>query len=120
YKRIYGVAEPRTLKPLANDGKVSPHLPPGTPFGLVGTSSFYKRETFPNGKVAPGSVTSTWPGEKANVPYDLGGPHNWGYQGADAGLYANADIHAVRILAMDPTTDRRSGPRGDRLFRSHA
>src|SRR5260370_37895838 len=29
YKRIYGVSEPRSLKPLANDGKLSPHLPPG-------------------------------------------------------------------------------------------
>src|SRR5207247_1527197 len=39
---------------------------------------------------------------------------------ADAGLYANADIHAVRILAMDPTTDRRNGPKAGRLFRSAA
>ena len=34
YKRIYGVTEPRTLKPLANDGKLSPHLPAGTLDGL--------------------------------------------------------------------------------------
>jgi hypothetical protein len=39
YKRIYGVDEPRRLGALANDGKLSPHLPEGTPFGLVGTSS---------------------------------------------------------------------------------
>src|SRR5262245_22069368 len=44
YKRIYGIDEPRRLPPLANDGKLSPHLPEGTPFGLVGTSSLYKRE----------------------------------------------------------------------------
>ena len=41
-KRIYGMEEPRRLAPLANDGKRSKHLPAGTPFGLVGTSSFYK------------------------------------------------------------------------------
>jgi hypothetical protein len=35
YKRIYGV-EPKLIPPLANDGKRSPHLPEGTPFGLVG------------------------------------------------------------------------------------
>ena len=35
----------------ANDGKLSPHLPEGTPFGLVGTSSLYKRESYPNGEV---------------------------------------------------------------------
>ena len=47
YKRIYGVDEPQRLPPLANDGKLSPHLPEGTPFGLVGTSSLYKRESLP-------------------------------------------------------------------------
>src|SRR5262249_5635676 len=39
YRRIYGSDEPRRLAPLPNDGKLSPHLPEGTPFGLVGTSS---------------------------------------------------------------------------------
>ena len=45
--------------PLANDGKLSPHLPEGTPFGLVGTSSLYKRESYPDGVVPEGSVTAT-------------------------------------------------------------
>ena len=58
YKRIYGVDEPKQLPPLANDGKLSPHLPEGTPFGLVGTSSLYKRESYPNGVVPKGSVTA--------------------------------------------------------------
>src|SRR5205085_272969 len=50
---------------------------------------------------------------------DLGGrdPH---YQGGDAGLYSNDEIQAIRILVLEPTTDRRSGPKADRLFRSHA
>ena len=30
---------------------------------------------------------------------------NWDGQGADAGLYANSDIHAIRILAMEPAID---------------
>src|SRR5262249_3983303 len=119
YQRIYGVPEPRTLKPLANDGTLSPHLPEGTPFGLVGSSSLYKRESFPDGTVAPGTVTAAWPRGKQPVPYRMGW-QNWRSQGADGGLYANADIHAVRILAMDPTTDRRNGPKPGRLFRSHA
>src|SRR5262249_10224164 len=106
YKRIYGVSEPTYLKPLANDGKLSPHLPEGTPYGLVGPSSLYKRESFPDGKVAPGSVTATWPGGKQPVPFNLGGrdPH---YQGGDAGLYTNDEIHAIRIVALEPTTNRR-------------
>jgi hypothetical protein len=119
YKRIYGVREPRTLKPLANDGTLSPHLPEGTPFGLVGSSSLYKRESFPDGRVAGKSVTATWPSDKQPVPYDMGW-QNWRSQGADAGLYSNKDIHAVRILVMDPTTDHRNGPKAGRLFRSHA
>ncbi|MFO0966187.1 MAG: hypothetical protein U0793_11470 [Gemmataceae bacterium] len=119
YQRIYGVPEPHALKTLANDGKLSPHLPEGTPFGLVGTSSFYKRESFPNGIVRPGEVTATWPG-KGKVPYRNWEEGNWGSQGADAGLYANEDIHAVRILAMEPTTSRRNGPKAGRLFYNHA
>src|SRR5947209_13571986 len=58
YKRIHGIDEPKRLTPLANDGKLSPHLPPGTPFGLVGSSSLYKRESYPDGNVPKGSVTA--------------------------------------------------------------
>ncbi len=60
-RRIYGIDEPKSLPPLANDGKRSPQLPEGTPFGLVGTSSLYKRESYPNGVVPPGRVTATVP-----------------------------------------------------------
>src|SRR5262249_42534395 len=112
------VKEPKALAPLKNDGKLSPHLPEGTPFGLVGSSSLYKRESFPDGKVAKGSVTATW-SSRQPVPFDMGW-QNWRSQGADAGLYSNSHIHAVRILVMDPTTDRRNGPKPGRLFRSHA
>jgi hypothetical protein len=47
-------------------------------------------------------------------------PLNWHNQGADAGLYSNSDIHAVRILAMEPTTDRHRGPDAGRRFYNHA
>ena len=101
--------------PLANDGKLSTHLPEGTPFGLVGTSSLYKRESYPDGVVPKGSVTATYAG--GNDPYERARPVqqpengaslNWDNQGADAGLYTNDDIHAIRILAMEPTTDRNA------------
>ena len=119
YKRIHGTEQPKSLPRLANDGTLSPHLPDGTPHGMVGSSSFYKRESFPDGRVAKGSVTATWPSDKQPVPFDMGW-QNWRSQGADAGLYSNADVHAVRILVMDPTTDRRNGPKPGRLFRSAA
>ena len=116
YKRIYGVEEPAQLAPIANDGKRSPHLPEGTPFGLVGASSLYKRESYPNGTVPPGKVAATYAGGPdlflgpeiyAGLgPLGAGGP-NWLVQGADAGKYDNSDIHAIRIVATEPTTDPR-------------
>ena len=130
YRRIYGIAEPKRIAPLANDGKLSPHLPEGTPFGLIGSSSLYKRESYPNGVVPRGSVTATFAGgtDKSAGFQDLdpfnaslaGLSLNWFNQGADAGRYSNADIHAVRILVMEPTTDRQRGPKSGRTFRSHA
>jgi hypothetical protein len=108
YKRIYGIDEPKTLAASRNDGKLSKHLPEGTPFGLVGTSSLYKRESFPRGAVPKGSVTAT--GDPYNAfSYSMSSPYNWGGQGADAGLYENSDIHAVRILAMEPATQAVAG-----------
>ncbi len=119
YKRIYGVDEPRRLAPLANDGKRSPHLPEGTPFGLVGGSSLYKRESYPYGVARPGSVTAGFAEEKDRTGYrGHDSSHNWSVQGADAGLYANKDIHAVRILALEPTTETR--PQGGRTYYNHA
>jgi hypothetical protein len=127
YRRIFGIDEPRELPRLANDGSLSPHLPAGTPFGLVGTSSLYKRESYPNGKVPDGKVTAEfaggndpWRGLDAFTSHGNGMPLNWHNQGADAGLYANSQIHAVRILAMQPTTDRHRGAKTGRLFYSHA
>jgi hypothetical protein len=126
YKRIYGIAEPKVLPRLANDGKLSKHLPEGTPFGLVGTASLYKRESYPGGSVPKGKVTATfsggrdpWKGLDAFTSHGNGMPINWHNQGADAGLYSNDDIHAIRILVQEPTTDRK-GARSGRLFYNHA
>jgi len=125
YERIYGVKEPKNLSRLANDGSKSKHLPAGTPYGLVGTSSFYKRESFPGGSVPEGSVTAVhsgrndpWKGLDPFTSHGNGMSINWHNQGADAGLYENDEIHAVRILAMEPTTDRK-GTKGGRLFYNH-
>ena len=114
YKRTFGVDEPKRLT-HRNDGKASPHLPEGTPFGLVGSSSLYKRESYPNGIVPPGSVTarSAKPDDRKHLWKELsisrfGFPGNWGEQGADAGLYKNSDIWGVRILITEPVSDSAS------------
>ncbi len=113
YERIYGVKEPARLAALANDGKLSKHLPEGTPFGLVGSSSLYKRESFPLGAVPPGSVTAV--GSPYSVFPTREHRTNWDGQGADAGLYTNSEIHAIRILAMEPASLSVQGK-----FRNHA
>ena len=127
YKAIYGVEEPKNLTPIANDGSLHKELPEGTPFGLVGTSSFYKRETYPDGDMKEGSVTAEYPGGRdpwkgldAFTSHGNGMPINWHNQGADAGLYSNSEIHAVRVLAMEPTTDRHRGAGSGRKFYNHA
>lgn len=111
FKRIYGIDEPPRLV-HHNDGKQSPHLPAGTPFGLVGTSSLYKRESYPNGIVPKDSVTavSATPNDRKRLWRELsvtrfGKPGNWGEQGADAGLYSNSDIWGIRILVLEPVSD---------------
>lgn len=127
YSRIYGVAEPKRLPALANDGSLSPHLPEGTPFGLVGSASLYKRESYPNGRVPEGAVTATfaggndpWRGLDAFTSHGNGMPLNLHNQGGDVGLYENSDIHALRILVMEPTTDRHRGAQTGRRFYNHA
>ncbi len=126
YERIYGIKEPKNLPRIKNDGSLSKLLPAGTPYGLVGTSSFTKRESYPGGAVPKGSVTGAyaggkdrWKGLDAFTSHGNGMPLNWHNQGADAGLYTNEDIHAVRILAMEPTSDRH-GTNSGRRFYNHA
>jgi hypothetical protein len=85
YKAIYGVDEPATVPWLPNDGTVDPRLPAGTFAGMVGTSSMLNRD------VAPGVVARNWIG-----------------QGADTGT-TDANIHAVRILTMEPMSHRARG-----------
>jgi len=125
YQRIYGIAEPANRAYIKNDGKLSKELPEGTPFALLGTSSFYKRESYPNGglnnSVTAGFVgkNDPWKGLDAFTSHGNGVPLNWHNQGAEAGLYSNDDIHAVRILAMEPTTDRKGADSGRRYF-NHA
>jgi hypothetical protein len=123
YKQIYGVDEPQRLV-HTNDGRRSPHLPEGTPFGLVGTSSMYKRESAPLGRVPEAGVTAEIPWQPGDTLESVARfqsitrETNWFGQGADAGRYSNDDIHAIRILIQEPLTDV-SGHRKP-LFGSHA
>ncbi len=114
YSAIYGVAQPAQLPWLPNDGSVHAELPAGTPFGLVGTSSFYKRESFPGF-----STTNAFDGLEPFNTSENDANSNWLWQGADAGKYGNSDIWAVRILAMEPNTNRSYGPNEGQHFFNH-
>ncbi len=106
YAAIYGQAEPEELPWLPNDGGLFAELPEGTPFGIVGTSSFYNRNT------APGRGAPEFDGLDPFNTSENGASSNWSTQGADAGIYTDQDIHAVRILAMEPLSHRSYGPNG--------
>jgi hypothetical protein len=113
YAAVHGVAQPAALPWLPNDGMAHAQLPAGTPYGLIGTSSFYKRETFPGrGSAAFGGLDVFNTSENDHSS-------NWLWQGADAGKYGNDDIWAVRIVAMEGNTHRSYGPNNGQHFFNH-
>jgi len=107
WKAVHGADEPVALPWLPNDGTLHPELPAGTPYGIVGSSSFYKRESFPG--VVP-SWSDFFDGLDAFNTSENGQSSNWEYQGSDAGKYSNSEIHAVRVVAMEPNSHRSYGP----------
>ncbi|MFI4932866.1 MAG: hypothetical protein ACHP83_21685, partial [Burkholderiales bacterium] len=97
YARIHGITAPAVLPAVRNAG-TEHNLPAGTPFGLIGTSSLIWRDTH----AGPGS---DWlPPDPFNYTHEF--LYDWVAQGTDAGVYTDDDIWAVRILAMEPLTDR--------------
>src|SRR5262249_51927295 len=71
------------------------------------------------GRVAENAVTASFAEEKDHSGrrgHDTS--FNWTVQGADAGLYSNDEIHAIRIVALEPTSDVRAP--GGRTFYNHA
>ncbi len=117
YQAVHGVAEPQEIPWLPNDGSVHSSLPAGTPYGLIGTSSFYKRESFP-GWVTPWA--DDFEGLDAFNTSENGQSSNWLWQGSDAGRYDDSEIWAVRLVALEPNTHRSYGPNNGRQFDSHA
>lgn len=117
YRDVMGVDAPVELPWLPNDGTLRPELPAGTPYGLVGSSSLIKRDTFPGFVIA---WENKFNGMDAFNTAENDQSTNWIYQGADAGLYKDSDIYAVRLLAMEPVTDRYRGPNFGRHYESHA
>jgi len=118
YEAIYGIPEPATLPSLRNDGTAHPTLEPGTPFALVGSSSFYHRDT------QPAETSGNFDGFEAFNTSLNNKDSNWRWQGAAAGKYRDRDIYAVRILSMEPSSNVGRGPNVNsgslRGFQNHA
>ncbi len=113
YAAVHGVPVPAELPWLPNDGTLRAELPPGTPYGLVGSSSLYKRESFPSrGAVAFDGLDpfNTAENEASS---------NWEAQGADAGKYTNADVWAIRVVGLEPNSHRSYGPHEGTHFFNH-
>ncbi|MEM7147387.1 MAG: hypothetical protein AAF591_19890 [Verrucomicrobiota bacterium] len=104
YKDIYGIDTPAVIPRYKNDGSSHASLEPGTPFGLVGTSSFYKRD------VTPAETGNGFSGYDAFNTNQNQKDSNWSWQGAVAGKYTDSDIYAVRILSMEPSSNVSYGP----------
>jgi len=107
WKVIHGTDTPAALPWLPNDGSLHPDLPRGTPYGIVGASSLYKRESFP-GDVD--IMANYYNGLDAFNTSEDGQSSNWSYQGADDGRFWNSNIFAIRIVAQEPNSHRSYGP----------
>lgn len=107
YKRLYGFEAPKILV-----HSQAPQLPPGAPFGLIGTSSLYKRESVSMGRVELNTVTATTPAEIA----DEAKKWNWVGQGSDAGAYTNEEIAAIRIVTFEPNPFTADGRQNNENF----
>ena len=108
YQQLFGVAQPNVLANLQNNGALHNALPANTPLGLVGSSALIWRDTI--GRLGP-----TWDPDRDPFNTSREARYGWEHQGADAGIYSDDDIYAVRVLAMLPQTDR-SYPNGGRAF----
>lgn len=116
YKTIYGIDQPAELPWLPNDGSVHKELPAGTPYGLIGTSSFLHNFNDP---VLPQYNEGVSPrGHNSGLPTSISGGRklyledvNWGIRGAENGYYTKDDIYAVRIIGMNAFTEASAATR---------
>ncbi|WP_440903479.1 hypothetical protein ACMZOO_11490 [Catenovulum sp. SX2] len=83
YKTLYGLDKPQ-VQTLSMKPRVSPEAT-----AIVGTSSMYNREPLTGNDVDPFQSRSS------NRELHDG---NWTIQGAEAGVFTNSDIYAVRIV----------------------
>lgn len=98
WRQLYGIDAPPRLPEATDAAIAADRLKPGEPFGLLGSSSLLWRDTAP----ALGLY------ESDRDPFNSASenPPHWVRQGADAGVYGDDDVYAVRILVQQAQTDR--------------
>jgi hypothetical protein len=105
YAAIYQVAAPLAQPTYpVNNGTVHSALPIGTPFGLIGTSSVYNRES------KPGQWPPTWDSAYPVYNIDTNIISNRSWQGGDTYAFSNSEIYAIRILVQEPVAHLSYGP----------
>ncbi len=89
FQRIYGVEKPAILPSLV-DRTDDSRLADGEAAALIGTSSMYNRD--------PSNRNDQFQSSSSREIHD----GNWMIQGAEAGVFTNDDIYAVRIITTPP------------------
>ena len=108
YQRLHGIAEPAAWPELSDAAASGEGLVPGEPFGLVGSSSLLWRDTEPAQNLPWQPDRDPW-NESREAQY------GWIHQGADAGIYGDDDVYAVRILMQQAQSDRTYPNNGARF-----
>jgi hypothetical protein len=92
YQQIYGQVTPDIINNLATSAADDTRLLTAEATALLGTSSIYNRE--PNNGTPDPFASGT--------SFREGNNGNWTIQGAEAGVFNNSDIYAVRIISTPP------------------
>jgi hypothetical protein len=108
YQQLYGVPEPAGWPELADGEVTAEGLVPGEPFGLVGSSSLLWRDTEP-------AQSLPWQPDRDPWNETRESQYGWIHQGADAGIYSDDDVYAIRILMQQAQSDRTYPNNGSRF-----
>jgi hypothetical protein len=104
YRDIYGVQQPVEIPFLPNDGTLHPSLPPGTPYGIIGTSSMCNRESKTGNARNQNFARSGLHYDGLETMWNRGSD-NWINQGSDARIFSCDDIDRVRIILTEPLSE---------------
>jgi hypothetical protein len=91
YNEIYGIPKPNIL-PSVDTKTEDDRLVRAEPASIVGTSSMYNRDKL-------GGNSDPFQSKSSKRELHDG---NWTVNGAEAGVFTNSDIHAVRIIGTPP------------------